>query len=77
MFRVFWTVRGANVILALRCSHLNDELEEHWEERRAYVHVAESHTWVSCDQPRTKGNGSEFIPARHHSLEPSSLLHLS
>jgi len=30
----FWTVRGANVILALRCSHLNGRFEDYWEERR-------------------------------------------
>ncbi len=32
---MFWTVRGANAILALRCSHLNGEFEDYWEERRA------------------------------------------
>jgi hypothetical protein len=32
---MFWTVRGANAILALRCSHLNDRFEDYWEERRA------------------------------------------
>ncbi len=32
---MFWTVRGANAILALRCCHLNGELEDYWEERRA------------------------------------------
>ncbi len=32
---MFWTVRGANVILALRCCHLNGEFEDYWEERRA------------------------------------------
>jgi Uncharacterised protein family (UPF0236) len=31
---MFWTVRGANAILALRCSHLNGRLEDYWEERR-------------------------------------------
>jgi len=32
---MFWTVRGANAILALRCSHLNDRFEDYWEEHRA------------------------------------------
>src|SRR5467141_1446085 len=31
---MFWTVRGANDILALRCSHLNGRFEDYWEERR-------------------------------------------
>ena len=31
---MFRTVRGANAILALRCSHLNDRFEDYWEERR-------------------------------------------
>ena len=32
---MFWTVRGANAILALRSCHLNGEFEDYWEERRA------------------------------------------
>ena len=32
---MFWTVRGANAILALRCCHLNARFEDYWEERRA------------------------------------------
>ena len=32
---MFWTVRGANAVLALRCSHLNGRFEDYWEERRA------------------------------------------
>ena len=31
---MFWTVRGANAILSLRCSHLNGRFEDYWEERR-------------------------------------------
>ena len=31
---MFWTVRGANAILALRCCHLNGRFEDYWEERR-------------------------------------------
>jgi hypothetical protein len=32
---MFWTVRGANAIIALRCCHLNGHLENYWEARRA------------------------------------------
>jgi hypothetical protein len=32
---MFWTVRGANSILALRCCHLNGRFEDYWEPRRA------------------------------------------
>src|ERR1700694_2747391 len=31
---MFWTVRGANAILALRCSHFNGRFEDYWEGRR-------------------------------------------
>lgn len=31
---MFWTVKGANAILALRCSHLNGRFEDYWESRR-------------------------------------------
>ena len=31
---MFWTVRGANAILALRYCHLNGRFEDYWEERR-------------------------------------------
>jgi hypothetical protein len=32
---MFWTVRGANGIIALRCCHLNGRFEDYWESRRA------------------------------------------
>lgn len=32
---MFWTVRGANAILALRCCQLNGRFEDYWESRRA------------------------------------------
>jgi hypothetical protein len=32
---MFWTVNGANAILALRCSHLNARFEHYWDGRRA------------------------------------------
>jgi hypothetical protein len=31
---MFWTVHGANAILALRCCHLNARFEDYWEDRR-------------------------------------------
>lgn len=32
---MFWTVKGANAILALRCCHLNGRFEDYWESRQA------------------------------------------
>lgn len=32
---MFWTVRGANAILALRCSQFNRRFEDYWAARRA------------------------------------------
>jgi hypothetical protein len=32
---MFWTVRGANAILALRCSQVNGRFEDYWAARRA------------------------------------------
>jgi len=32
---MFWTVNGANAIIALRCCHLNNRMENYWENRRA------------------------------------------
>ncbi len=32
---MFWTVMGANSIIALRCCHLNGRFEDYWESRRA------------------------------------------
>jgi hypothetical protein len=32
---MFWTVTGANAIIALRCCHLNNRIENYWETRRA------------------------------------------
>jgi len=32
---MFWTVHGANSIIALRCCHLNGHFEDYWEARRA------------------------------------------
>lgn len=32
---MFWTLKGANSILALRCSHLNGPFEDYWEAPRA------------------------------------------
>ena len=30
---MFWTVEGANAIVALRCCMLNDRFEDYWAER--------------------------------------------
>jgi hypothetical protein len=32
---MFWTLRGANAIIALRCSQLSGKFEDYWEARRA------------------------------------------
>jgi hypothetical protein len=32
---MFWSVKGANSILTLRCSHLSGRFEDYWESRRA------------------------------------------
>ena len=32
---MFWALRGANAIIALRCCHLNGQFEDYWEDRRA------------------------------------------
>jgi hypothetical protein len=32
---MFWTVRGANAIVALRCCQFNNRFEDYWEGRRA------------------------------------------
>ncbi len=32
---MFWTVRGANAIIALRCCQLSGRFEDYWESRRA------------------------------------------
>jgi hypothetical protein len=32
---MFWTVRGANTIIALRCCELSGRFEDYWESRRA------------------------------------------
>ena len=34
---MFWTVWGANAILALRCAFLNGRFEDYWEDRRAGI----------------------------------------
>jgi len=32
---MFWTVNGANAIIALRCCILNNRFENYWEDRQA------------------------------------------
>jgi hypothetical protein len=36
---MFWTVRGANAIIALRCSQLSGRFEDYWESRRAQAQL--------------------------------------
>ena len=31
--RMFWTVRGANSIIALRCNRLSNKFEDYWDNR--------------------------------------------
>jgi hypothetical protein len=31
---MFWTVRGANAIIALRCCRINGRFEDYWEQAR-------------------------------------------
>jgi hypothetical protein len=35
MSGMFWTLKGANAILALRCNLLNGDFEDYWQQRRA------------------------------------------
>lgn len=35
MSGMFWTVRGANAIIALRCNRLSRKFADYWEARRA------------------------------------------
>jgi hypothetical protein len=34
---MFWGVRGAHAIIALRCNRLSGEFENYWENRRAHA----------------------------------------
>ena len=35
MSGMFWTVRGANAIIALRCNRISGKFEDYWESRAA------------------------------------------
>lgn len=37
---MFWTVRGANTIIALRCCELSGRFEDYWESRRALAYYS-------------------------------------
>jgi hypothetical protein len=41
---MFWTVRGANAIIALRCCHLSGKFEDYWESRRGTSLTLKSRT---------------------------------
>jgi hypothetical protein len=43
---MFWTVRGANSIIALRCCHLNGRFEDYWKSRRGLTSTSMSPTPV-------------------------------
>jgi hypothetical protein len=42
---MFWTVRGANAIIALRCCLLNGRFENYWEMERAALRCSPEVTW--------------------------------
>ncbi len=48
---MFWTIRGANAIIALRCCHLNGRFETYWEGRRA------ARLPLSCRAPFWRSTG--------------------
>ena len=48
---MFWTVRGANAILALRCCHFNGRFEDYWEARRGGL-ISTSMSRTRSTQPR-------------------------
>lgn len=47
---LFWTVRGANAILALRCCYFNGRFEDYWAARRA----CNLHFYVAHPQEKTE-----------------------
>jgi len=34
---MFWTIDGANAIIALRCAFLNGRFEDYWEDQRQAI----------------------------------------
>jgi hypothetical protein len=47
---MFWTVRGANAIIALRCCHLNGRFEDYWEagsRHDFHFYVAHPAPWLT------------------------------
>jgi hypothetical protein len=52
---MFWTVRRANVIIALRCCYLNGRFETYWEERReqlSYDPLRRGVCFGGCNRPK-------------------------
>ena len=57
---MFWTVRGANAILALRCCHLNGRFEDYWAARgRPNLHFYVAHPFGPTE-PHVQTEGGRF-----------------
>jgi hypothetical protein len=50
---MFWTVRSANSIIALRCCHLNGRFENYWERSSGRL--------TSTSTSRTQRDAGDFI----------------
>ncbi len=50
---MFWTVRGANSIIALRCCQISGRFEDYWETR---LQAADAIGTTECDLRRKAGN---------------------
>jgi len=55
---MFWTVRGANAIIALRCCLLNGELEDYWDARR----IAYYELFLTTSRSHTPRSGCRYTP---------------
>ena len=56
---MFWTVRGANAILALRCCHLNGRFEDYWEARGRLITFF--HFYVAHPGWKQRGQSGRWI----------------
>jgi hypothetical protein len=46
---MFWTVRGANAIIALRCCPINNRFEDYWDAPSGgLISTSTSHTRAAC-----------------------------
>jgi hypothetical protein len=55
---MFWTVRGANAIIALRCCQLSGKFEDYWDARRASISLSKSRTRKKAAWPHAAGPDS-------------------